>query len=142
MEGRADLALILLNEQVGGRVSTPPLADTAVHLEESLVMAGYGYGGPAGALYALRFFRRDRVTRTETVADERVRYEQQGTYLYNGFNGGPCFREEGQERWLVGIMSLGSDKELAFTDTYGYRDWLLAAIRGVRGSIHEKEAAQ
>jgi hypothetical protein len=143
MEGKADLALIRLNEPVDGRVAEISLADTAVQLDEPLVMAGYGYGSPAGALYGLRFFRRTSVTRTGTTADERVLYKQQGSYLYNGFSGGPCFREEDQKRWLVGVMSLGSDKELAFTDTYYYRDWLRAAIREASASRHQqKEAAQ
>jgi hypothetical protein len=136
LSGKADLALIRLSEPVEERVPLrlSPLANKAIQLGETLVMAGYGRGSPAGAIQGLRFFRRNKVVRLARPSDERVLYEQQGVYLYNGFGGGPCFREEGQERWLVGIAGLGSEKELALTDTYTYRDWLHAAIEDARGS--------
>jgi trypsin-like peptidase len=132
LSGKADLALIRLSQPVEEQVPMIPLADTPVRLGEPLVMAGYGHGSAAGAIYGLRFFRRNRVARLATPTDERVLYEQQGAYLYNGFDGGPCFREEGQVRWLVGIASSGSEKELALTDTHPYLDWLRAAIEDAR----------
>jgi trypsin-like peptidase len=141
LKGKADLALIRLDEAVDAHVTMTPLADTAVQLGELLVMAGYGHGGPGGALYGLRVFRRNRVVRIGASTDERVLYEQQGPYLYNGFNGGPCFREDGQRRSLVGIASLGSDKEMAFTDTSTYQGWLRAAIRDAPSSSQQENGA-
>jgi hypothetical protein len=125
---KADLALVRLNEPVEGNLAWPSWADTAAESGEPLVMAGYGRGGPVAAPYGLRFFRKNQVTRVSIPGDERVLYVQQGAYLYNGFDGGPCFREAGQERWLVGIASLGSDKELAFTDLHAYQAWLRSEL--------------
>jgi hypothetical protein len=129
LSSKADLALIRLDEPLDAGASVSPLADAAVQQGESLLMAGYGHHSPAGRLYGLRYVRRNKVTRAETPSDERVLYEQQGAYLYKGFDGGPCFREEGQQSRLVGIAGWGTDKELAFTETYTYRDWLHAAIQ-------------
>lgn len=131
---KADLALVQLQEPVEGNVQGPSWADAAAREGESLVMTGYGRGGPTGGLYGLRFFRKNVVTRASIPGDERVLYAQQGAYLYNGFDGGPCFREAGQERWLVGIASLGSGKELTFTDLHAYQAWLRSAlIQGEHG---------
>jgi hypothetical protein len=131
VSGTADLALLRLDEQVEGAPPGLSLADTAAEAGEVLTMAGYGNGGAAGSLHGLRYVRKNKVTRASTPADERVLYEQQGAYLYNGFEGGPCFRENDKGRWLVGIASLGSEEELILTDLHPYREWLLAATRGV-----------
>ncbi|WP_224244256.1 trypsin-like serine protease [Hyalangium gracile] len=126
--GKANLALLQLDEPVEGLHSGFALTDTPAQSGELLVMAGYGRGGDVGSFYGLRYFRKNKVARASTPGGERVLYEQQGTSLYNGFDGGPCFREEGPQRWLVGIATWGSDKELSFTDLSPYQDWLRAEL--------------
>ncbi len=137
LSSKADLALIRLDEPFEAQVPVSPLADDAVRVGEVLIMAGYGHDSLVGGLYGLRSFRRNRVTRVGTSLDDRILYEQQGPYLYNGYEGGPCFREEGPVRWLVGIANLGTDQELSFTGLYAYRDWVRAAINDTRGSTSQ-----
>lgn len=60
-------------------------------------------------------------------------YEQQGAFVYNGYTGGPCFREGESRRWLVGIASVGPDQQLSFTSTYFFRDWLRAELQRAAG---------
>ncbi len=125
----ADLAAILLDEPVDDKISMPRLARTEAQAGESLVMAGYasedkrGFGG----VYGVRYFRKNPITRA--VMDGRGFYRQQGPYLWDGYAGGPCFREDPRGQWLVGIASRGSDEELTFTSTAFFRDWLEAELR-------------
>jgi hypothetical protein len=127
VSSHADLAVILLDEPVKTRVSYVSLANTESQAHESLVMVGYGNDKRLGGLYGMRYFRKNEVTRSR--GDGRFLYEQQGAFVYNGFNGGPCFREQGNDRWLAGIAILGSDKELSFTSTYFYRAWLQTELQ-------------
>ncbi|WP_224373174.1 hypothetical protein [Hyalangium versicolor] len=94
-----------------------------------LVMAGYGDDLRFRDEPYLRYFRRNQVTQVQGRSDGKVLYEQQGAFVYNGHAGGPCFREDKSQRWLVGIASVGSEKELAFTSTYFFRDWLRAELQ-------------
>ncbi|MBN1210696.1 MAG: trypsin-like peptidase domain-containing protein [Myxococcaceae bacterium] len=91
---RADLAVITLQVPVESRIPPVSLSATEARAEERLTMTGYGYGKKFGQIFGLRFIRRDKVLRGGTAGDGRFLYEQQGTFLYEGFNGGPCFREE------------------------------------------------
>jgi hypothetical protein len=79
-----------------------------------------------GGFHGARYFRKNRVVDVNPAQGGRIHYEQQGAYAYNGFDGGPCFREEGQRRWLVGVASARAGGELACTSTILYRDWVLA----------------
>jgi hypothetical protein len=131
--GRADLAAVLLDEPVkeyGGKVL---LAHDEAQVGESLVMAGYGHDEVVGGFYGARYFRKNRVTGVDPADRGRIRYEQQGTYAYNGFDGGPCFREEGERRWLVGIAGARADQTLTCTSTTVYRDWILEEMKRVPG---------
>lgn len=102
-------------------------------------MAGYGYGEEFGQIYGLRFFRKNHVTRFSSSSAGRIIYEQQGVFLYNGFKGGPCFREDERGTWLVGVASIGLDRELAFTSTRPYQEWVLAEIQ--RASEHSRSSS-
>jgi hypothetical protein len=55
-------------------------------------------------------------------------YRQQGPYLYDGYAGGPCFREEGGEHRLVGIAGVDAGEELSFTSTYFFRRWVSSEL--------------
>jgi hypothetical protein len=127
----ADLALIVLDSPVAESLPFVPFADTEVQEGEMLVMAGYGDELRFRDEPYLRYFRRNKVTQVQGRSDGKVLYEQQGAFVYNGYTGGPCFREDKSQRWLVGIASVGSEKELAFTSTYFFRDWLRAELQRV-----------
>jgi hypothetical protein len=129
--GWADLAMVLLDKPLmigGGEV----LPSHEVHGGESLVMAGYGHDEQVGGFYGARYFRANRVTGIRPSSEgSQIVYAQQGTYAYNGFDGGPCFREEGKRRWLVGIASARADQELTCTSTTLHRDWILDQLEHV-----------
>ena len=100
------------------------LNESEVQENETLVMAGYASDRRFGGIAGIRYFRQNKVTLIPEVPDGRILYQQQGSFLYNGYTGGPCFREDENHQWLVGIASIGSDRELSFTSTYFFRDWL------------------
>ena len=128
ISSNADLAVIVLNDPVGNGISSIPLADTEVQLDESLVMAGYGHDKNVGSIYGTRYFRKNRIKKIESSSDRFI-YEQKGAYVYDGFSGGPCFRESATNRWLVGISSASTDQELSFTSTLPHRDWIRSEIQ-------------
>jgi hypothetical protein len=124
----ADLAVLVLEKPVPGEIRPASLADQEVRAQEILVMAGYGYGMEFGQIFGLRFVRRDKVL-GEAPGGGRFSYEQQGAFLYNGFKGGPCFRESRGRNTLAGIASIGTAQELSFTSTYAHREWLESEIQ-------------
>jgi hypothetical protein len=119
----ADLAVIVLNTPFKERLPPLSIAEEELQSQEILVMAGYGHGEEWGEGH-YRYFRSNVITGSEGASTDRFLYEQQGAYLYNGFDGGPCFREQGAKRWLAGIASLGSDKSLTLTSTIAHRAWI------------------
>lgn len=125
---RANLATILLDEPVEGSIPTAILPEAEAQAGELLLMVGYASKGEeeVGGIYGVRYFRQDKVTQAPSPGSDRVVYEQQGPSLYNGYPGGPCYREVDARRWLMGIASIGAAKELSCTSTYLFRDWLLA----------------
>jgi hypothetical protein len=125
----ANLAVIILDQPL--EVPSPPiaLAETAVQPNEYLFMAGYGGDRHIGSIHGVRYFRRNKVTGSSTPMREHVPYEQEGAYVYNGFSGGPCFRENGKGHSLVGIASMGSPKELFFTSISFHGAWLRAELQ-------------
>jgi hypothetical protein len=127
---RADLAVILLDKPIEEALEYVPLAKTEIQADEFLIMSGYAQPGPFGGVPGgIRYFRRNKVVDVLQTPQGKAAYAQQGAFIYNGFRGGPCFREAGSRRWLVGIASPGSDKELSFTTVYAFRDWLLDEAR-------------
>jgi hypothetical protein len=126
-----DLAIIVLDSPVSEDLPRVPFAETEVQENETLVMAGYGDDPRFRDDPYFRYFRHNKVTQIRGGSDGRVLYEQQGAFVYNGYTGGPCFREDKSQRWLVGIASVGTNQELSFTSTYFFRDWLRAELQGV-----------
>jgi hypothetical protein len=131
---RADLATILLDSP--SEENLPPVlwAETEVQTDELLVMAGYGQDNRWGGTPGIRYFRTNQVTQVLDAPRGRVLYEQRGAFLYNGYAGGPSFRELGSKRWLVGIAGQGSERELSFTSLRPFKDWLQAEVRHAAGS--------
>jgi hypothetical protein len=132
VSAHADLAAVLLDNPVDDELTIPRLARTEAQVGEFLVMAGYAWDDKLGlgGDYGARYFRRNPVTRA--VTDGAGFYRQQGPYLWEGYAGGPCFREDAHGQWLVGIASRGSDKELTFTSTSSYRDWIEGQLEEAR----------
>ncbi|WP_224242958.1 trypsin-like peptidase domain-containing protein [Hyalangium gracile] len=128
---RADLAIIVLDSPEEEPVERIPFPETEVRENEMLVMAGYGDDPRFRDQPELRYYRSNKVTKVPGSVDGRIRYEQQGAFVYNGYAGGPCFREDAGQRWLVGIAGVGTEKELSFTSTYFFRDWLRAELQRV-----------
>ncbi|HYH98800.1 hypothetical protein [Hyalangium sp.] len=132
---RVDLAVILLDEPVQERPEEVLLAANEVREGEALIMAGYGKDEALGGDWGARYYRKNKATRAPGVEDDRVLYEQQGPYVYDGFVGGPCFREGLGGRWLVGIAGGRSEKELSCTSLHVHREWVRAEVqRAMQGS--------
>jgi hypothetical protein len=129
LTSHADLAVIVLDSPLKERLPSVPLSESEVQENETLVMAGYASDVRFGGFPGIRYFRQNKVTQVPGVMDGRILYEQQAPFLYNGYTGGPCFREEKNHQWLAGIASVGSDQELSFTSTYFFRDWLRAELQ-------------
>jgi hypothetical protein len=143
LSSHADLAIIVLDSPVGDDLPRVPFAETEVQENEALVMAGYGDDPRFRGVPGIRYFRQNRVTRLPDDSDGRAFYEQQGPFIYNGYTGGPCFREDKSHPLLVGIASVGSDRELSFTSTYVFRDWLRAELqRAAIEDLHSAPASQ
>ena len=94
-------------------------------------MAGYGHDRIVGSRHGARYFRKSQVTRAPTSAEGRGLSVQQDSSLYESFDGGPCFKEDGQGLRLVGISGLSTGEGLSFTSTFHYRDWLRAELQRV-----------
>ena len=128
VSAHANLAVLLLDEPVEGGIPSAVLADTELMEGEPLVMAGYGYDKNRGGVYGARYYRTNKVVRSQTSSTGQFIYEQQGAYLYNGFDGGPCFRQHGADRWLAGISGAGTEKELTLTSTVFFGAWIKSEI--------------
>ncbi len=128
---RADLAVILLDEPMKQGETEVLLSQKEAQVGEFLVMAGYGHDQAVGGFYGARYFRKNRITGVRPSEGGRILYEQQGTYAYNGFEGGPCFREEGGRLEFVGVAEARADQELACTSILAYRNWLHEELKRV-----------
>jgi hypothetical protein len=124
----ADLAIIAMNKPLDEEFPPLPIMKAELQGQETLVMAGYGHGEQWGGGYH-RYFRSNTVEGPEGSSKERFLYRQQGSYIYNGFDGGPCFREEATRRELAGIASVGSDEALTLTSTFAHRAWIDAELQ-------------
>jgi hypothetical protein len=137
LTSHADLALIVLDSVLEDRLPFVALAESEVQADETLIMAGFADDMRFGGFAGIRYFRKNKVTQVTAEAG-RILYEQQGPFLYDGYTGGPCFREDKNHPWLVGIASVGSDRELSFTSTYFFREWLRAELRHAAPALGER----
>lgn len=131
---KADLAAIFLKDPVQGHFNEALLPETEVHEGEPLVMVGYGDDEFGRGTHDVRYYRKNKAIRPPMPGDDRILYEQEGAYVYNGFAGGPCFREESAGRWWVGIAVAGSEENFACTSIYAHREWVHEEMqRAARG---------
>lgn len=126
LSSHADLAIIELDMPVEQQFMIAQLHAVEVAAHDALIMVGFGYGQEFGQIPGERYIRENRVT--QVLEGGRVLYEQLGAFVYNGFNGGPCFREDAHGRKLVGIASAGSSQALVFTSISFYREWLKSEL--------------
>jgi hypothetical protein len=126
VSSHADLALIELDTLVEQQFMIAQFHEAEVAANDTLIMVGFGYGQEFGQILGERYIRENKVT--QVLESGRVLYEQQGAFVYNGFNGGPCFREDSHGRRLVGIASIGSSHALVFTSISFYREWLRSEL--------------
>jgi len=132
VENHADLAVILLEKPMLGGFPAVPLAKTEAQIGELLTMAGYGHDEVIGTVFGTRYFRKNRVTAVDVMGGGSFRYEQQGPYLFEGYDGGPCLREDERGARLVGIASVGSHRQLLCTSIPAYWEWLRAELQSSR----------
>ncbi len=128
LSSRADLAVIALDQPVGGVPSMVRLPTTEVQLNESFTIAGYGFDGRTDQILGRRRFGRKKITRLSIPSNEGILFEQAGEAFTSG-SGEPCLRQGKREVELIGVTTLISAEGAAFTSTYPYRDWLLSELR-------------
>lgn len=107
----ADVALIHLDGELDIKLDHEP-SDREFVLGDRITLVGYGSASVNGQRAAGRpHFGKNSVTGTRLVeygADRKDRvgdfYRTREANTESGDSGGPCFREEGNRRWLMGIM--------------------------------------
>jgi hypothetical protein len=128
LSSHADLAVILLDEQMEERIPAARLAETQLEPNESVVLVDYGYDGKLGGTGGHRRFSTRRVTQAPDAAGGRALFDQGRWEDFSGESGGACLRESDQGFVLVGISSRGLGRPPALTSIYPYRSWLLTEI--------------
>ncbi len=150
MSGKADLAVIFLNEAVGNEIQPARLIDTEVAVGESIVMVGYGLDARLrGSQGERRSGRNDVATFTlggatffagkppkvvqPVMPGGPIMAQQEGSHMLDGDSGGPCFQESTGA--LVGIATTNSEPPVEFsefTSAYHHRKWLNAELARAR----------
>jgi hypothetical protein len=131
ISSRADLAVIVLDKPVEGRLPTIRLPASEPEYNEPFVIVGYGFDGRNDLILGFRRFGWKRMTRLATPNSAWILFEQYGAAFTTG-SGEPCLHQEGRGFVLMGITTLASAEESRFTSTYTYRDWLLSELRRAR----------
>ncbi|MBN1208492.1 MAG: trypsin-like serine protease [Myxococcaceae bacterium] len=124
VSSHADLAIIVLDEDLNEGFEPIPLADRDVQLNETLVIVGAGYDEMRRQSDGERRASRNKVTERLPSGGGMMRIEQPGGHHYKGDSGGPCLRESAGRAMLVGVSSRNLGEGKAIISTYGYRDWL------------------
>ncbi|MBN1207189.1 MAG: trypsin-like serine protease [Myxococcaceae bacterium] len=142
----ADFAIIRLQKRVPVRIDYR-LPDREVAIGESIVMVGFGNMRQHNTSAAiLRYYGDNKVTGVRLLEDEdnpardKERVEiyfhrkKTGAHAEQGDSGGPCFRENEQGRFLVGIVhsSVPDGRTSVLLSTFhskGLIDKLIAAAR-------------
>lgn len=134
----ADLAVVRLERALKNTAIESRLGSEEVLLNQELSMVGYGASAPDGNDTGVRRFGGNIVTELHLSNNRKgreIRFRFPGAHTHSGDSGGPCFREEGDARWLVGInggfVNQGAP-ESWFTSTSSYRDWIEGQIEEAR----------
>jgi secreted trypsin-like serine protease len=131
MGATSDLAVILLEKPLERVPLSFQLTNSTVEIDDEFVVVGYGRADAAGQNGGRRLFGRNTVTQKgrsnlTNMKDKDIvfLFERRGAHAFAGDSGGPCFREDGQGRWLVGIVSQGNGRVSRFTSLYPHLLWL------------------
>jgi hypothetical protein len=149
----ADLAIIVLDQPVQGRVEPVRLAQTPVQLNERVTLVGFGTARLA--LDEPELVRRYGENAVVSIKDDGTTFHigrpleispgysgerpelvrRRGSYAESGDSGGPCLRERNGTLELVGIARSTHGPPLVlsvYTSTYKYLGWLRVKLKAVR----------
>ncbi len=149
----ADLAIIVLDQPVQGRVEPVRLAEKPVRLDERVILVGFG--AAQLALDEPELVRRYGENAVVSIKDDGTTFHigrplevspsysgespelvrQRGSYAESGDSGGPCLRERNGALELVGIARSTHGPPLVlsvYTSTYRYLGWLRAKLKAVK----------
>jgi hypothetical protein len=125
----ADLAVILLDEPLGGTFPPVPLAENEVKPNDFVTIVGYGFDEISDGSNGDRRFSKNKVTQFSPPGQGRVLIEQPGQHPYRLDSGGPCLHDGPRGARLAGVSSRNLGEGAAFTSIVPYRDWLHAQMR-------------
>jgi secreted trypsin-like serine protease len=144
-----DLAVILLDEPMERVPLGFQLASSAVEIDDELAVVGFGRTEMEKESQGRRFFGRNTVTQKSrsnltNLKDKDIvfQFERRGTHVLAGDSGGPCFREDGQGRWLVGIVSQGNGGLSRFTSLHPHLLWLKDQLARAEQLAEQSKKAQ
>jgi hypothetical protein len=125
----SDLAVIFLEKALDGVSIGFELTRVEPDVHDEVVVVGYGRS--EGNKTEQRFFGKNNVTdkgrSNLTDRDDKdvsFFFEMHGAHVSDGDSGGPCFIEDGEKRWLVGITAQGDGTISRFTSIYRHLSWL------------------
>lgn len=124
MSSVADLAVVHLRRPFKEELHAVSLANTPVQIDESVVIAGYGYDEISNIYDDDRRFSRNRVLQFSQASAEVALVEQPGQHRYRADSGGPCLREGPTGAVLVGISTRSLGSGATFISTHAYRGWI------------------
>jgi len=124
MSSVADLAVVHLRRPLKEELHAVSLADTPVQIDESVVIAGYGYDEISNIYDDDRRFSRNRVLQFSQASAEVALVEQPGQHPYRADSGGPCLREGPTGVVLVGISTRSLGSGATFMSTHAYNGWI------------------
>jgi hypothetical protein len=149
----ADLALIVLDQPVQGRLEPLKLAENPVQLKERVILVGFGaLHHDAKASMPMRRYGENEVV---SIKDDGTTFHigtplevasgysgekpelvrRRGSYAESGDSGGPCLRERKGVLELVGIArsTHGPPMVLSvYTSTHKYLGWLRGKLKAVK----------
>jgi secreted trypsin-like serine protease len=129
----ADLAVVRLEKPVEGLKIDFKFPTQEVSIDEQLTLVGFGETRYNGKDDGTRRVGHNSVT--DIVLSSRgpgsFLFRDPGAHTHAGDSGGPCFRENSEGRWLVGINSghANGGKVSLFTSTFHYRAWIAEQLR-------------
>lgn len=135
IRSEVDLAAVYLGSSFSDLKPGGNMPEREVSAAEFVVAAGYGPKAPQ-ELPAGRLFGTAKVLdldlqsgRDRVFAFGKREVPLRNVYALKGDSGGPCFRESpDKRRWLIGIISTGTDLKgspiTLFTSTFHHRAWI------------------
>jgi hypothetical protein len=129
----ADLAVVGLEKPIKGLKIDFKLPEQEVSIDEQLTVVGLGaaqYGGKGDGVRRVGYNSVTDIVLSSGGTGAFL-FRSPGAHTQAGDSGGPCFRENSEGRWLVGINSghANSGRVSWFTSTFHYRTWIAEQLR-------------